>query len=214
VSVLVPAVDTRDAYAEVASVYAPIGAAVFVIVCGAIGLLVWRGRRRARPGGREERPVAEAVYVGMLAAIVVVLVVVTFRGQSRIESAAAKPALVVGVTAAKWNWTFRYPGTGIEVTGRPGAPATLVVPSGREVRFTGNSLDVLHGFWIPERRFQRILVPGRSARFSIVFGKPGRLDSATCSFFCGLGHADMRFTVEVLAPADFDVWLQSHRGRR
>jgi cytochrome c oxidase subunit 2 len=211
--VLVAATDTRDAYADVAGVYAPIAAAVFVIVCGAIGLLVWRGRRRARRGGRDERPVAEAVYVGVLAAVVAVLVVVTFRGQARIESAAAKPGVAVSVTAAKWNWTFRYPGTGIEVTGRPGAPATLVVPSGREVRFTANALDVLHGFWIPERRFQRTLVPGRPARFSIVFGRPGRLDSATCSFFCGLGHADMRFTVQVLGPADFDAWLQSHRVR-
>src|SRR3954452_16527786 len=121
-----PAIDTRDAYSNVAGVYAPIGAAVFVIVCGAIGLLVWRGRRRARPGGPEERPVAEALYVGVLAAIVAVLVIVTFRGQARIESAAAKPGLAVQVTAAKWNWTFGYPGTGIELTGRPGAPATLV----------------------------------------------------------------------------------------
>ena len=208
-----PAIDTRDAYSDVAGVYAPIGAAVFVIVCGAIGLLVWRGRRRARSGGSEERPVAEAVYVGVLAAIVAVLVVVTFRGQARIESAAAKPGVAVQVTAAKWNWTFAYPGTGIEVTGRPGAPATLVVPSGREVRFTASSLDVLHGFWIPERRFQRTLVPGRPAHFSIVFGRPGRLDNATCSFFCGLGHADMRFIVRVLAPADFDAWLHSHRSR-
>lgn len=210
---LVPAIDTREAYADVASVYAPIGAAVFVIVCGAIGLLVWRGRRRARSDGPVERPVAEAVYVGVLAVIVAVLVAVTFRGQGRIESAAAKPGVVVNVTAAKWNWTFGYPGTGIEITGRPGAPATLVVPSGREVRFTGTALDVLHGFWIPERRFQRTLVPGRPARFSIVFGRPGRLNSATCSFFCGLGHADMRFTVEVLAPADFDAWLRSRRER-
>jgi cytochrome c oxidase subunit II len=210
--VLVPATDTRDAYADVAGVYAPIAAAVLVIVCGAIGLLVWRGRRRARAGGREERPVAEAVYVGVLAAIVAVLVAVTFSAQGRIESAAARPALAVTVTAAKWNWTFRYPGTGIEITGRSGAPATLVVPSGREVLFTGNSLDVLHGFWIPERRFQRILVPGRPARFSIVFGRPGRLENSTCSFFCGLGHADMRFMVDVLAPADFDAWLRSHRS--
>jgi cytochrome c oxidase subunit 2 len=211
--VLVPAIDTRDAYSDVAAVYAPIGAAVFVMVCGAIGLLVWRGRRRARSGGREERPVAEAVYVGVLAAAVAVLVAVTFSAQGRIDAAAAKPGLAVRVTAAKWNWSFGYPGTGIEVTGRPGAPATLVVPSGREVRFTATTLDVLHGFWIPERRFQRTLVPGRPAHFSIVFGRPGRLDNATCSFFCGLGHADMRFSVEVLAPADFDAWLRARRER-
>jgi cytochrome c oxidase subunit 2 len=211
--VLVPAIDTRDAYSDVAAVYAPIGVAVFVIVTGAIGLFVWRGRRRASASGREERPVAEAVYVGVLAAVVALLVAVTFTVQGRIDAAAAKPGLPVRVAAAKWNWTFSYPGTGVTITGRAGAPATLVVPVGREVRFTATALDVLHGFWIPERRFQRILVPGRPAHFSIVFDRPGRLENSTCSFFCGLGHADMRFAVEVLAPGDFDAWLRARRER-
>jgi cytochrome c oxidase subunit 2 len=209
--VIVPAIDTRATYDEVARVYAPIAVAVFVIVVGAIGLLVWRGRRRARPGGREERPLAEGVYVAVLAAIVAVLVAVTFDAQGKIDDAAAQPGLRVQVVAAKWDWRFAYPGTGIAVTGRPGAPATLVVPAGREVRFTGTALDVLHGFWIPERRFQRTLVPGRPAHFTMVFPAPGVLENATCSFYCGLGHADMRFSVRVLAPAEFDAWLRAHR---
>jgi heme/copper-type cytochrome/quinol oxidase subunit 2 len=28
--------------------------------------------------------------------------------------------------------------------------------------------------------------------------------------FCGLGHADMRFQVRVLAPAAFDAWARAH----
>jgi cytochrome c oxidase subunit 2 len=203
--------DTRGAYDDVAVVYLPIAIAVFVVVVGAIGLLVWRGRRRARAGGPAERPVAEGVYIAVLAAIVAVLCVVTFTGQGRIEAATAQPGLTVQVTAAKWNWRFAYPGAGIAVTGRPGAPATLTVPAGREIRVTATSLDVLHGFWIPERRFQRILVPGRPARFSLVFPRPGMIENATCSFFCGLGHSDMRFVVRVLAPADFDAWARGHR---
>jgi cytochrome c oxidase subunit 2 len=209
--VFVPAIDTRATYDAVAGVYAPIAAAVFVLVVGAIALLVWRGRRRARGGGAAERPAAEALYVAVLAATVAVLVSVTFAAQGRIDAAAAKPGLPVRVIAAKWNWRFEYPGTGIVIAGRAGAPATLVVPSGREVRFSATSLDVLHGFWIPERRFQRILVPGKTAQFSIVFGAPGLVRNATCSFFCGLGHSDMRFLVRVLAPGDFDAWLSAHR---
>jgi cytochrome c oxidase subunit II len=203
--------DTRGTYDTVAAVYAPIALAVFVLVLGAIGLLVWRGRRRARPGGPAERPVAEALYVAGLAAVVAVLCAVTFTGQGRIEAATGKAGLPVQVTAAKWNWRFAYPGTGIAVVGRPGAPATLTVPAGREIRVTATSVDVLHGFWIPDRRFQRILVPGRSARFSLVFPRPGVIQNATCSFFCGLGHSDMRFLVRVLVPADFDAWLRAHR---
>jgi cytochrome c oxidase subunit 2 len=198
-------------YDSVAAVYAPIAIAVFVVVVGAIGLFVWRGRRRAVAGGAEERPLAEGLYVATLAAIVAVLVAVTFTQQGRVEAAGKRPSVDVSVIAAKWNWRFRYPAYGIEVAGAPGRPATLVVPTGREVRFTATSLDVLHAFWIPARRFQRQLVPGRRTVFALTFPSPGVDDNATCSMYCGLGHADMRFQVRTLTPADFDAWVQAHR---
>jgi cytochrome c oxidase subunit II len=203
------AADTRGTYDDVARLYAPVAVAVFVVIVGAIAFLVWRGRRREAAGGPDERPLVEAAYVAVLAVVVGVLVAVTFHAQGKIESANARPGVDVRVIAAKWNWTFRYPATGAQVTGRPGVPATLVVPAGREVRFSGTSIDVIHGFWIPERRFQRQLIPGRDAHFSIVFPAPGVLDNATCSFFCGLGHSEMRFRVRVLAPAAFDAWLRA-----
>jgi cytochrome c oxidase subunit 2 len=204
--------DTRAEYDGVAGVYLPIALAVFVIVAGAIGWFVWRGRRRAGADGAEERPVAEAVYVGVLAVIVAVLVAVTFTHQGRIEDAGAHPAVAVSVVAAKWNWTFRYPAYGIELAGSDRGPAELVVPAAREVRFTATSIDVLHGFWIPARRFQRQLVPGQRAVFALTFPRPGLEQNATCSMFCGLGHSDMRFRVRVLAPADFDAWVREHRS--
>ena len=203
------AADTRAEYDGVAAVYGPIALAVFVVVVGAIGLLVWRGRRRAAPNGADERPLAEAVYVGVLAVIVAVLVAVTFTAQGDIEAADRGPALEVSVVAAKWNWRFAYPRDGVEVAGTDDAPATLVVPAGRPVRFTATSEDVLHGFWIPDRRFQRQLVPGKRTRFTLTFPRPGFTSNATCSMFCGLGHGDMRFVVRVLEPSAFDAWARS-----
>jgi cytochrome c oxidase subunit 2 len=201
--------DTRATYDDVAAIYLPIAIAVFVAFTGAIGLLVWRGRRRAREGGRSERPLAEGLYVAVLAVIVVVLVAVTFRAQGRIEEAGAHPAEDVTVIAGKWNWRFRYPAYGIEIAGRPGVPATLVVPAGREIRFRATAIDVLHAFWIPDRRFQRQLVPGRDATFALTFPRPGAIRNAACSMYCGLGHGDMRFYVRVLDPAAFAAWARS-----
>jgi cytochrome c oxidase subunit 2 len=208
--VSVIAADTRAAYEDVAGVYAPIAVAVFVLVTGAIGLFVWRGHRRASPTGKAERPRAEAIYVAVLAVVVGVLVAVTFTAQARIEAAGVAPALDVRVVAAKWNWRFEYPAYGIAVVGTDAGPPTLVVPAGREVRFTGTSVDVLHAFWIPERRFQRQLVPGRETRFALTFPRPGVTRNATCSFYCGLGHADMRFAVRTLEPAAFEAWVRDH----
>lgn len=208
------AIDTRATYQDVASVYAPIAAVVFVLVVGAIGFFVLRGLRREVPGGgKEERPLLEGAYIAVLAVVIAVLVAVTFAAQSKIDAAVAEPGLDVDVTAAKWNWRFAYPGTGIQSVGRPGAPAQLVVPAGREIRFRATSLDVLHGFWIPERRFQRTLIPHKTATFTMRFPAPAVIRNSACSFFCGLGHSDMRFEIRVLAPADFAAWLRRNRSR-
>jgi cytochrome c oxidase subunit 2 len=203
--------DTRATYDDVAAVYLPVAVAVFVVFTGAIVLLVWRGVRRASPGGRGSHPVAESIYVGVLAVVVVVLVAVSFTHEARIENARAQGALDVRVLAGKWNWLFRYPAYGIEVAGRPGVPATLVVPARRDVRFSATALDVMHAFWIPERRFQRQLSPGRTTSFLITFPRPDVIRNGVCSMYCGLGHADMRFYVRVLDPAAFDAWAAAHR---
>lgn len=208
------AVDTHAEYDGVASVYLPIALTVFVIVVGAIGLFVWRGRRRASPEGPEERPVAEALYVAGLAVIVAVLVAVTFTAQGRIEAAGARSAVEVSVTAGKWNWRFEYPAYGAVVAGNERGPPTLVVPAGQEVRFTATSIDVVHAFWIPERRFQRQLIPGRRTGFALTFPRPGFTTNATCSFYCGLGHADMRFDVRVLPADEFDQWAGARGNAR
>jgi cytochrome c oxidase subunit 2 len=205
--------DTRATYDGVASVYLPVAIAVFVLFTGAIALVVWRGRRRAAPRGPDERPVAELAYAGVLAAAVAVLVAVSFTHEARIENARAQDAVDVSVVAGKWNWVFRYPAYGIEVAGRPGVPATLVLPARRDIRFSATALDVMHAFWIPERRFQRQLSPGRTTRFVLSFPRPDVLRNGLCSMYCGLGHADMRFSVRVLDRPAFDAWAAAHRSR-
>jgi cytochrome c oxidase subunit 2 len=206
------AVDTSDVYDRTAAVYAPIAVAVFVLVVGATLWFTWTGRRRGSPRGPSEAHLFEAGYAAVIAVIVVVLVIVSFREQGRIDAAKASPVargdLRVRVVAAKWNWRFEYPGLGISVAGRPGVPATLTVPAGRAVHFHATSLDVVHGFWVPAMRFQRELFPGKDVPFTLTFPRPDVMDSGECSMFCGLGHSDMRFQVHVLAPAAFDAWAR------
>ena len=84
----------------------------------------------------------------------------------------------------------------------------LTVPAGETVQFRATSVDVVHGFWIPAMKFQRELIPGQTATFDLTFPRPGFTTSGTCSFFCGLEHASMHFTVNVLSPADYDAWVR------
>jgi cytochrome c oxidase subunit 2 len=184
--------------------------AVFVAFSGTIVVLALRGRRRARGGGRSENNLVEGVYVAVLAVAAGILVAISLGAESDVRAATGTPGLRVHIVAAKWRWRFEYPGLGKVVQGTETRVPTLVVPAGTDVQFEGESLDVIHAFWIPAVRFQRELFAGRPTRFRLRFERPGFLSSSRCSFFCGLRHQDMRFGVEVLSRPDFRAWA----GRR
>jgi len=202
-------VNTREVYDGLAALYVPIAVVVFVLVALAMTAFVWRGRRRDAPRGPEENNRFELVYVGVLAVVVAVLLVATYRAIDRENARASGPPLVIHVTAAKWDWRFQYPGGHLEAGSPNGAPALLTVPAGRQVEFQATSVDVIHGFWVPALKFQRQVIPGRVSTFRLVFPRPGFTSSGTCSFFCGLQHARMRFAIRVLSPGDYDAWARS-----
>jgi cytochrome c oxidase subunit 2 len=203
-------VNTRDVYDGLAALYVPIAAAVFALIVLALAWFVWTGRRRAQPRGPDERNGVETAYAAVLAAIAVVLVVATFRALDKENARAAGQPAVVRVVAAKWNWSFEYPGGRVETGGANGAPAQLTVPAGRQVEFRATSLDVIHAFWVPALKFQRQIMPGGESTFRLLFPRPGFATTGTCSFFCGLEHARMRFSIRILPAAEYDAWV---RGR-
>lgn len=180
--------------------------AVFVAFAGAIVLTVWRGRRRARGSGRSSHSLLEGLYVAVLAVAAGILVAVSFGAENDVRAATAAPGLRIRIVAAKWRWRFEYPAQRITIQGTETRVPTLVVPAATDVEFVGESLDVIHAFWIPAVRFQRELFAGRPTRFRLRFEHPGFLSSSRCSFFCGLHHQDMRFGVQVLSRAAFRSW--------
>ncbi|UGS38369.1 cytochrome c oxidase subunit II [Capillimicrobium parvum] len=196
-------VDTREQYGGLASLYLPIAIAIFVLVVVVFAVFLWRFRREREPSRTSEHMTLELVWVGIVAAIVVVLVIATFRVESRVDAVAPRPALAVHVEAAKWNWRFTYP------DGRT-REAELVVPAGRTIRFDAVSLDVLHDFWVPDLRFQRQVWPDHTERFDLVFPHPGRYQGV-CAWFCGLRHQNMHFTVRAVDQAAFDRFLGGMR---
>lgn len=202
-------IETRSQFSDLLNVYLPTAVAVFAIVVLALAFVLVRFRHR--PGRivseRNDAPRAELAYVLFLAAIVVVLVVVTFRHESRVDALAASPALRVTVIGSDWRWRFDYPKQGITQLGHGPTPADLFVPAGETIEFDLTSLDVIHAFYIPYERFQRAAIPNIVNRFDLVFPKPGVQTSGYCNEFCGLGHTRMRFQVHVLAPRAFAAWV-------
>jgi cytochrome c oxidase subunit 2 len=182
------AVDTRDVYDGLAGLYLPIAVAVFVAVVLA---LVWAVSRGGRDGS-DEHPRVELAYAAALAVIAAVLIVATFRATDRENARANGPVDVIQVVAGKWEWRFEHASGRVETD-------VLTVPAGKEIEFRATSVDVIHGFWIPALKFQRQLIPGQTTTFRLTFPRAGWVTTGECSFFCGLEHARMHFSVDVVA---------------
>jgi cytochrome c oxidase subunit 2 len=201
---------SRQEFEGLFTLYMIIGGAIAVLVLGAIAYALIRYRRREGATSAPARALKplEAAWIALVAALVVVLIVFTFRTEGRVVAVSENPDQTVRVLAFQWGWRFAYPGTGIAVTGNRERLPTLVVPSGVPVRFEMTSRDVIHSFWVPEIRFKRDAFPDRVTTFDLVF-EPGVTTPGRCAEFCGLDHDNMDFQVVSMAPDDFERWLRS-----
>lgn len=202
--------DTGHEYTSLQSIYLPIALAVFAIVVLVVAFSVVRYRRRGDelPSQRSKHTVAEIAYVVILAGIAAVLITLTFRTESRVDEVHASAGLTVRVTASQWRWRFDYPASGVTVEGA-GPAATLVVPTATNVRFELTSIDVIHAFWVPQRRFKRDAFPGTTTRFDLSWPKPG-VFQGECGEYCGLDHASMSFRVRAVPASAFSAWVSRH----
>ena len=211
---LVALVDTRKDFEDLSSTYLLVAIGVFALVAlGCLFLLLrFRAGRRGPPSRGEEPGWLPFAYGGVLAAVIVVLLVLTFSAQDKISAKADRPGLRVDVTAAKWNWRFDYPAQGISQIGGDTRSTLLVVPSDTDVRFRMTSIDVIHSFWIPHVRFKRDAFPKRYTEFDLSFSGTGFHTAGRCAEFCGLKHDQMTFNVEVMSPTDFRAWVARKRS--
>tara|TARA_B100000315_G_scaffold132101_1_gene121551 strand:+ start:650 stop:1396 length:747 start_codon:yes stop_codon:yes gene_type:complete len=121
----------------------------------------------------------------------------------------AEEQLVVQVQSSRWIWIMTYPEQGVTTT-------ELVLPIGREVRFEVSATDVLHAFWVPAFRMKIDAVPGQK---TFVYATPDRIGTfdddpgyrLQCAELCGPGHADMRASVRVVEPGEFEAWVAENK---
>jgi cytochrome c oxidase subunit II len=175
-----------------------IGAILTFLVAGYFVL-----RYRAKHLGPTPRSTApfllELGWIVGLMSLFVLWWVLGYRTFVRMESEAPQDAMEIYVTAKQWTWKFAYP------DGRSSA-AELVVPIGKPVRLLLTSQDVIHSFFVPAFRLKRDVLPGRYTSAWFEATKAGDYPLA-CAEYCGLAHSLMRARVRVLAPDEFERWL-------
>jgi cytochrome c oxidase subunit 2 len=165
-------------------------------------------RFRAKPGDMGDGPPIhgntrlEIVWVTIPFLMVTALAAYAWIVLDDIE--AKQPnELVVNVTGQQFTWTFEYPGRKVSST-------ELVLPRDRPVDFRIETNDVIHSFWVPEFRLKSDAVPGLTTKIRLTPDRLGRYQ-VVCAELCGIGHATMRQIVRVVAPDEFESWLDEQR---
>ncbi len=187
----------------------------------AVGLVVWGliiaavifyRRRRSDTGlppqVRYNVPI-EVMYTVIPLIIVSVFFFFTARDEERVLNVSSDPQHEITVTGIQWSWQFTYVSDGDQnttVTGTPGEPPLLVLPEGESVKFTLESDDVNHAFWVPAFLFKLDVIPGQRNVFEITPKKIGTY-KGRCAEFCGQDHARMLFYVQVVSPDEFQTYV-------
>jgi cytochrome c oxidase subunit 2 len=180
---------------------------VFVMVMTVVLYCVWRYRMKPGEELKDGPPIhgntkLEIVWTAIPAILLVGLCSYSYVALTDIEEAKAD-SLEVRVVGEQFTWTFHYKGP----SGKDVSSAQLYVPRGRPVRFTVQSRDVIHDFWVPAFRMKIDAVPGIDTHLRITPKRNGEYP-VICAELCGLGHAVMRQTAHVVDQSEFDKWLQ------
>lgn len=143
-------------------------------------------------------------------------------------------ALQVQVVGEQFAWYFRYPGAdytfgatkpalvdagsgnplGIDPKDPHGSDdivaSELVLPANREIDLRIDSLDVIHGFSVPQMRLKQNAVPGMTIHVHFTPKIPGTY-AILCTQVCGMGHYRMNANLRVLPPEEFAAWLTARQ---
>jgi len=211
---------------------------IFVVAQALLAFVIFRYRDRGQtPSSTSGSSTLEIVWTSATA---VVFLGLAFAGQGiwagvHLDSPDPR-ALRVEVLAKQFAWSYRYAGAdgvfgtvnikkiddsagnpfGIDPADTRGrddiTAAILRVPAGRPVELQLKSRDVIHNFFVRELRLKQDVVPGLTIPLRFTADKPGTYE-VPCSELCGLGHHQMRSSLVVMPPDEFDQWLREEQQK-
>ncbi len=172
-----------------------------VLVAALIVTFAIRYRRR------EGNLVAEQIEGSLLletvwSVIPLVIAMTIFVWGAIVYVAIARPpnnALEIFVVGKQWMWKLQHMEGRREIN-------ELHIPTGRPVKLTMTSEDVIHSFFVPAFRVKADAVPGRYTTVWFEATKSGRYH-LFCTEYCGTQHSRMIGSVIAMDPYDYQAWL-------
>ena len=181
---------------------------IFVGVEGALIAFVVRYRRGRRARAVEGPQIHGATRLEVLWTVLPALVLATIGGFvfaslpgiTNPPAAAAADETTITIEGHQFYWLFRYPNGAVSV-------GTMVAPANEVVleNVVSPPGDVVHSWWIPALGGKIDAIPGRTNH--TWFEAPAGTYAARCSDLCGIQHARMLATVEVVSPAAYHRFI-------
>ena len=115
--------------------------------------------------------------------------------------------VVVDVEAYQFGWEFYY-----AQHENVSTDTKIVLPVDTRVYFSVTSRDVVHSFSVPDMGLKQDAFPGQENMIVTRTTEQGTYQGY-CAEFCGVNHAGMTFTVEVMSQSEFQSWLNEQEQR-
>ena len=184
--------------------------AALVLLAVAVPLTIfvfrYRSKGRARTvEGPQIHGSTKLEIAWTLVPVVILLFVIAFTFYKlpgiTLEDEAKASDLRIRVEGRQFYWQYRYPNGVIAID-------RLVAPEDRLVvlEITAPESDVNHSYWIPALGGKFDAIPGRTVATAFQARRPGIFEGQ-CAEFCGIQHAKMFASIEVLPAEEFDSWL-------
>ncbi len=163
-----------------------------------------------RRGSPADRTVGKSHFYALELTWIVVpfaLTMVMFFWGARIyfrQSRAPAEAMEINCVARQWMWKFQHPAGQAEIN-------DLHVPLGQPVKINMISEDVIHSLYVPAFRIKQDVLPGR---YTSLWFRPTKVGQyhLFCAEYCGAKHSEMRGTVHVMEPSQYQSWLAGGRA--
>ena len=204
---------------------------ITVITILVLALLLWvivRHNRRANPNPRKfsHNTLIEVIWTVGPVVILLFIAVPSFSLLTAQYTPPEEPALTVKATGYQWYWGYEYPDENIifdsymieEEDLKPGQPRLLtvdneiVVPVNKVVKVLITANDVLHAWALPSFGVKRDAVPGRINETWFKADRTGTF-YGQCSELCGIKHAFMPITVNVVSQEEYVKWLKEAKQK-
>jgi len=197
-----------------------IGISLFVLFLMIYIFIKFRESKNPNPSKTTHNVMLEVLWTVVPCLILVVIAVPSFKLLYK-EETIPKADVTLKAIGYQWYWGYEYPDENIVFDSymiedkdlKEGQPRLLavdnevVVPVNKVVKVMITANDVLHAWALPSFGVKRDAVPGRINETWFKADRTGTF-YGQCSELCGIKHAFMPITVNVVSEEDYNQWLE------